>query len=163
MKYVFNCAALVVSLSIIFWLPAFSQQPNDQSKKSNLLYQIVAKLDSVMFSSYNKRDLDGLMGFFSPDLEFYDDRKGLSNYEYNAAAFERNFTDTNHSSRRELINGSLEVYRLGDFGALAIGTHKFYGTVNGKEELEATAKFTEIWENNRGVWKIKRVMSYDHK
>lgn len=163
MKYVFNRYTLVASLSTIFWLPAFAQQQNNPSKKSYPLYQIVAKLDSTMFSSYNKRDLNGLMSFFSPDLEFYDDRKGLSNYEYNVAAFKRNFTDTTHSSRRELVSGSLEVYRLGDFGALAIGSHKFYGTINGKEELEAIAKFTEIWENNNGVWKVKREMSYDHR
>jgi len=36
-----------------------------------------------LFSAYNNRDLEGLMSFFSPDLEFYDDRSGLTDYAHN--------------------------------------------------------------------------------
>lgn len=154
---------VLITLTAIATLSAAAQPQNKGIQHTDPLYQIVSGLDSNMFSTYNKRDLNAFMNFFSSDLEFYDDRGGLSDYAHNLAAFKRNFTDAVHSSRRELVKGSLEVYRLGNFGALAIGIHKFYGTVNGKEELEATAKFTEIWENKNGKWQIKREMSYDHK
>jgi len=162
MKSLIICVGLA-ALTVAFALPAAAQQQGNAVQKPDPLYQKVVELDSAMFSAYNKRDLEGLMGFFSPDLEFYDDRSGLTDYVHNVAAFKRNFTDQVHSSRRELVKGSLEVYRLGSFGALAIGVHKFYGTVNGKEELEATAKFTEVWENKHGKWQVKREMSYDHR
>lgn len=161
MKSLFICAGLIL-LTVALALPAAAQQQNNGVQKTDPLYEKIAELDSAMFAAYNKRDLKGLMGFFSPDLEFYDDRSGLTDYAYNLAAFKRNFTDPVHSSRRELVKGSLEVYRLGSFGALAIGVHKFYGTVNGKEELEASPKFTEVWENRDGKWRVKREMSYDH-
>lgn len=154
---------VLITLTAIASLSAAAQPQNKGVQHVDPLYQTVSGLDSTMFSAYNKRDLETFMSHFSPDLEFYDDRGGLSDYAHNLAAFKRNFTDPVHSSRRELVKGSLQVYRLGNFGALAIGVHKFYGTVNGKEELEATAKFTEIWENKNGKWQIKREMSYDHK
>ncbi|HVW94418.1 MAG TPA: nuclear transport factor 2 family protein [Mucilaginibacter sp.] len=144
--------------AVLCMLSAKAQEPQNSA-----LYQTVSKLDSAMFAAYNRRDLQTFMAFFSPDLEFYDDRSGLTGYDHNYAAFRRNFTDTEHSSRRELVKGSLEVYRLGNFGALAIGVHRFYGTVNGVETLEATAKFTEVWENRDGRWQVKREMSYDHR
>lgn len=162
MKSLLNYAALI-TLTVMFALPAVAQHQNNVVQKPEPLYQTVAGLDSVMFLAYNMRDLEGFMRFFSSDLEFYDDRGGLSDYAHNLAAFKRNFTDSLHSSRRELVKGSLEVYPLGSFGAIAIGVHKFYGTVNGREQLEATAKFTEVWENKNGKWQIRREMSYDHR
>lgn len=162
MKSLYNYAVLA-TLSVMAALPAAAQHQSNGVQHADSLYQTVSELDSSMFSAYNKRDLETFMSHFSPDLEFYDDRGGLSGYAHNLAAFKRNFTDPVHSSRRELVKGSLVVYRLGSFGALAIGVHKFYGTVNGKEELEATAKFTEVWENKNDKWQIKREMSYDHR
>nr|WP_199156517.1 nuclear transport factor 2 family protein [Pedobacter sp. ASV2] len=162
MKFLFICSGLI-TLTVFATLQATAQQQTNIVQKDDPLYQKVVVLDSAMFSAYNKRNLKEFMDFFSPDLEFYDDRSGLTDYIHNFAAFKMNLTNPVHSSRRELVKGSLEVYRLGNFGALAIGIHKFYGTVSGKEELEATAKFTEVWENKNGKWKVKREMSYDHK
>lgn len=154
---------VLITLTAIAALSAAAQPKKNGVEHTDPLYQTVSGLDSTMFSAYNKRDLETFMSHFSPDLEFYDDRGGLSDYAHNLAAFKKNFTDPVHSSRRELVKGSLQVYRLGDSGALAIGVHKFYSTVSGKEELEATAKFTEIWENKNRKWQIKREMSYDHR
>ena len=97
-----------------------------------------------MFDAYNSRDLDKFVSFFSKDLEFYHDRGGLTNYQQNVVLFKNNFL-SDHQMRRELVAGTLEVYPVGEYGALEIGIHKFYGTVNGTEQLEATAKFAQIW------------------
>lgn len=65
--------------------------------------------------------------------------------------------------RRELVPGTLEVYPIGQYGALQVGVHRFYSTVNDKEQLVATAKFTQVWKQGKGKWTVTREISYDHQ
>ncbi|MBL0048058.1 MAG: nuclear transport factor 2 family protein [Bacteroidetes bacterium] len=62
---------------------------------------------------------------------------------------------------RKLVNGSLEVHPIKDFGAIEIGTHEFRHMENGKEEL-GVFKFVMIWQKQNDGWKISRVISFDH-
>ena len=62
---------------------------------------------------------------------------------------------------RQLVQGSLEVYPIKDYGAIEIGTHQFRHIENGKEEI-GTFKFLMIWKKTDNLWKISRVISYDH-
>jgi len=135
--------------------------PGVQHQQSPL-YKSVAALDKQVFDAYNSRDLDKFVSFFSKDLEFYHDRGGLTNYQQNVVLFKNDFL-SDHKMRRELVAGTLEVYPVGEYGALEIGIHRFYGTVNGQEQLEATAKFAQIWKNENGKWIITREISYDHQ
>lgn len=65
--------------------------------------------------------------------------------------------------RRELSKSSLEVYPIKDFGAIEIGTHNFYQTDKEQpERLVAQPKFMHIWKKEGDVWKIVKVVSYDH-
>ena len=69
---------------------------------------------------------------------------------------------------RELEEESLEVYILKDngkvYGALQKGIHKFYGEEENKPKyLTSTADFTHLWIIEDGEWKLKRVISYNHK
>ena len=68
-------------------------------------------------------------------------------------------------SRRELIPGSLKVYPMNKYGAILTGEHRFFETdlTTGKEYERSTAKFTHLFQEVNGVWKIKRVLSYDHQ
>jgi hypothetical protein len=96
-------------------------------------------------------------------LEFYHDLGGVTNYEQNINAFEKTFL-SERKLRRELVKGSMEVYPIKDFGAVETGRHVFYVTEKGeKEQLSSEAKFVHLWQKKNGVWKITRIISYDHR
>lgn len=126
------------------------------------LYDTILHLDSILYNSYNAKDLKKFMSFFSPDLEFYHDLTGKTNYNDNLDRFRNNFIKST-IMRRELLKGSLEVYVIKDFGAIQIGTHNFYQTEKGQpEKLVAQPKFIHIWKKKNNVWQIIRIVSYDH-
>jgi hypothetical protein len=63
--------------------------------------------------------------------------------------------------RRDLLEGSLEVYPIKDFGAIEIGTHRFCQKENGKEDC-GNFPFVMIWKKSGNSWKVSRVISYGH-
>jgi ketosteroid isomerase-like protein len=127
------------------------------------LFDEISKMDAIVFDAFNRRDLDKLKTLFTEDLEFYHDRGGLTNYQQNMDTFKKHFDDPT-KVRRELVDGSLEVYPIEGYGAVEIGVHRFYSTDPGqKEKLTATAKFIHVWQKKNGEWKIARVISYDHR
>ena len=129
--------------------------PEDLTKK-------IAYMDSVLFYAFNTCDVSLLKSLFTQDLEFYHDAGGLTNYSQNVNSIvQRCSRET--KVRRELVKGSLEVFPIKDFGAVEIGSHRFYYTEKGQEEkLDGIFKFVHIWKNTNGDWKISRVISYDH-
>jgi hypothetical protein len=136
---------------------------NDVSQIATELYNIIADLDSAMFDAFNKRDISALEGFLSDDLEFYHDLGGVTNYDQNIDAFKKTFA-SDRKLRRELINGSMEVHPIKDFGAVQTGLHRFYVTEKGqKEKLSSEAKFVNLWQNRNEVWKITKIISYGHR
>ena len=137
-------------------------QSGNYSPVSKELYDTIARADSLLFNAFNTRDLNKLKVFFSEDLEFYHDLGGVTNYKQNMEAFERTFL-SERKLRRVLIKESLEVYPIKDFGAVEMGVHRFYPTEKDQsEKLSSEAKFTQLWQNRNGVWKITRIISYGH-
>jgi len=61
---------------------------------------------------------------------------------------------------RELVLGTLEVYPMANYGAVEIGVHRFHHPGNADDVGEA--KFIHLWQNKDGVWKVTRVISFDH-
>jgi ketosteroid isomerase-like protein len=130
---------------------------------SQELFDEVSHMDSILFTAFNRRDLDKLKTLFTEDLEFYHDLGGLTSYQQTMDSFKRTF-EGSITVRRELVEGTLEVYPIKDYGAVEIGVHRFYSTDTGqKEKLTATAKFVHVWQKKNGEWKISRVVSYDHR
>ncbi len=139
-----------------------TNQMDNDSPVSKELYDTIARMDSLLFNAFNTRDLDKLKVFFSEDLEFYHDLGGVTNYKQNMEAFERTFL-SERKLRRELVKSSLKVYPIKDFGAVEMGVHRFYATEKGQtEKLSSEAKFTQLWQNRNGEWKITRIVSYGH-
>jgi hypothetical protein len=94
----------------------------------------------------------------SDDLEFYHDQTGLSvGKEPFLAAIKQNICG---KVQRELLSGTLEVYPLKGYGAVEIGIHRFRHPENA--ENVGDAKFVMLWQNKDGVWKVTRVISYNH-
>jgi len=131
-------------------------------KVPQALFQEMARMDSILFTAFNTRDLDKMKALFTADLEFFHDTGGLSDYDQNIAAFKSMFEGA-RKVRRELVKGSLELYPVKDYGVIQVGQHRFYNTEPGQpERLGGAFKFLHIWKKENGAWKISRVVSYDH-
>ncbi len=119
----------------------------------------VAALDATVFEAYNLCDLGTFGRYFSPKVEFYHDTGG--------ATFDRKTVIANTKKyicgkvRRELIEASLKVYPIRDFGAIEEGEHRFCQTGTGA--CEGIAKFVMVWKQTGTTWQITRVMSYGHR
>ena len=126
------------------------------------LYDSIAHMDSVMFDAFNAHDLDKLKTVFSIDLEFYHDKGGLAGYEQTMENFKKLF-DNNKTTglRRDLVEGSLEVYPIKDYGAIETCLHRFCHLEIGKNDC-GTFKNVMVWQKKDGQWKVTRVISYDH-
>ena len=141
---------------------------NAQSKNNALehqaLYNQIAHLDSILFNAYNKQDIETVKMMFTEDLEWYQDNGGLLSYQIvmsNFQAIFERYKKLNTPIRRDLVEGSLEVHPIKDYGAIHIGKHTFCHWENGKNDC-GTFKFLMIWQKKDSVWKISRVVSYDH-
>jgi hypothetical protein len=143
--------------------PNKSNQLNSYSPVSKDIYDTIAHLDSVFFSAFNTRNLDKLKTLIAHNLEFYHDLGGVTNYNQNVAAFKKTF-ESDRRVRRELVESTLEVYPIKDYGAVETGIHRFYATEKGQQEkLSSEAKFVQVWQKKDGGWKITRIISYGHQ
>ncbi len=128
--------------------------------QDKVLYNKIKTLDSVLFNAYNQQDLTKMKSYFTKDLEWYEDNGGLLNYETVEAKFQAIFNKRNKISI-ELIKETLEVHPIKDYGAVENAQYKFQHEENG-ELKEGIFKFLIIWRNDRGNWKVTRVVSFDH-
>jgi hypothetical protein len=135
------------------------QGKNDSSLNSDL-YKEIARMDSILFSAFNTRNIEQFKTLFTEDLEFYHDTGGLTNYEH-TINFMRTIASSNSDLKRSLIKESLEVYPIPGYGAIETGAHTFCHWENGKQDC-GTFKFVHIWQKKNGEWKISRVVSYAH-
>jgi ketosteroid isomerase-like protein len=149
-------------VSTVFLYPSLVDAQTNPNLSPQELTRKIAYMDSVLFYAFNTCDVNTSKSLFTEDLEFYHDAGGLTNYSQNVnSILQRCKRET--KVRRELVKGSLEVFPIKDFGAIQIGSHRFYYTEKGQEEkLDGTFKFVHIWKNANGDWKISRVISYDH-
>jgi hypothetical protein len=128
---------------------------------SQELFDTILQMDSIVFDAANKGDLEKLKTLFTEDLEFYHDAGGLDGYAKTMENFQRIFTNYGYT-RRVLVEGSIEVYPIKDYGAIQTGLHKFCRLDNGVLTNCGTFKFVHIWKRTPAGWKISRVVSYGH-
>jgi len=124
------------------------------------LRELVAALDQKMFDAYNAHDVDALMTWFAPELEFYHDTGGLLDYAQVKSGFTNVFAN-NKDIRRELVPDSLEVYPIHGYGAMEVGAHRFCHTENGRPDC-GTFRFVQVWRLKDGAWQVTRDVSYGH-
>jgi hypothetical protein len=126
------------------------------------LFATISALDTEVFAAFNAcsdpAQLDKHAGFFAPDVEFYHDTGGVTWTRDAMLANTRQYVCGHF--RRELIAGTLEVFPVKDFGAIARGSHRFCQFDSG--ECEGMADFTIVWRQQDGHWTITRVLSYAH-
>ncbi|MCP4978182.1 MAG: nuclear transport factor 2 family protein [Maribacter sp.] len=126
-------------------------EPDDQ-----LLYDAIVAMDKAYFDAYNSCDLKTQTALYSEDIEFYHDQGGVMTVKEDIIdAIEKNICGR---VTRELVEGSIEVYPIKDYGAVQMGYHKFHNN----QEPNAPAnpsKFIMLWQNENNAWKITKVIS----
>ncbi len=157
-----SVAALCAALTACSTAPA-TVSAAQAARVADPLDLAIAKLDHAVFDAFNRcsdeEQLKLHAGFFAKDVEFYHDTGGatftrkamLANTEANACG----------KFRRELIDGSLRVYPIKDYGAIETGRHRFC-SADGKK-CEGQAEFTIVWRKDEDEWQITRVLSYGHR
>lgn len=133
-------------------------------RKSNELSRVILQQDSTLFNAFNTRDSVEYKRHFTSDLEFYHDIGGVTvSLESEMKSFNEMCARPTRV-RRELNKLDIEVYPIGDYGAVQVGSHYFYFTNKGEgERLGGIYKFVHVWQLKDGAWKISRVVSYGHK
>jgi ketosteroid isomerase-like protein len=127
---------------------------------SQELHDEIKRMDAALSAAFDAHDISKLKALFSQDLEFYQDDEGLVRYEQTIKDFENLFAQGNQM-RRKLIEGSLEVYPIKDYGAIEVGAHQFCHLEKGQDQC-GTFRFVHLWRKEGGAWKISRVVSYAH-
>jgi len=142
-----------------------------QEEKSSVLYKIIMSKDSLLFNiGFNTCDIQQFKNLYTEDFEFYHDKDSVSD----KARFLKTFTSgicsptRKYNYRRELIDGSTEIYPLHKngilYGAIQMGTHRFFEiSTDKKEQPGSFAKFTHLWLLKNNDWKLARSLSYNHQ
>ena len=133
---------------------SYNYKPDDQK-----LYDTIVYLDSVFFNAYNTCDLnlEKYGSFYSDSIEFYHDKAGVMTSKQDIIdATKKNICG---KVTRELVQGSVEVYPIYNYGAVEIGMHKFHNNTEKEKTPARAGKFVIIWQHKNNEWKISRVVS----
>lgn len=127
------------------------------------LYEELARMDSVFFDVlFAECDAERADGMVTADVEFYDDRTGLTKGDEVRAGFRRMTGNcpAGNGVRRILLEKSVEVYPIEGFGAMQRGIHHF---VERGATHSTIARFVHLWTNADGAWRLARIVSVDHR
>jgi ketosteroid isomerase-like protein len=155
------------SIALALWCatagPLRAQPPADDVTRA------VLERDRAFWAAYNRCDVPAMSEYFTDDVEFYHDRGGIT---LGRAALVKALQDglcgdPAARTRREAVDGAVKLYPMkkGDtvYGAILAGEHLFYVTLKGKpESLDGRARFADLWTVKDGVWRMSRVLSFDH-
>ena len=148
-------AAVVVICSI---KSVAGEEP--RADETETLSAEIAAADSRFFDAFNSCDLPAMESIFAEDLEFFHDQTGLKDHgetmEASRALCERELELT-----RELVDGSMEIFPVPDYGAIQKGRHTFCHPVDGRQDC-GTFEFVHVWRREDGGWKLARVLSFGH-
>lgn len=135
----------------------------DDAQTDQALFDKVSALDSEVFAAFNAcsdpAQLQKHAAYFAPDVEFYHDTGGVT-WTRDAMIANTEQYVCGHF-RRELMPGTLAVFPIKDFGAIARGSHRFCQFDS--DTCDGMADFTMVWHLRDGVWAITRVLSYGHR
>lgn len=152
--------AVLAGVALLATLPA-ALASDERSPEE--LTRVVAELDSSVFGSFNRcsdsAELAKHASYFAADVEFYHDNGGVTWNREDMLARTRDNACGKY--RRELVEGSLEVYPIKGFGAIAQGTHRFCETAS--STCDGLADFVMMWREQEGAWQLTRVLSYGHR
>ena len=155
-------AKLVVLAALALLSSSADAQAGRGAAADDTLFRQIAASDSAFFDAYNNCQLATMKSYLTSDIEFYHDQSGLSHRPKLMDDLRKNICGKVH---RDPVPGTLEVYPLKGYGAVATGLHRFcdsrkYRTC--EEGKSGVAKFVSLWRQENGKWRMSRVISYDH-
>ena len=155
---------LLLPLLALLAVPVEAQPQTSQTAPApkDELFRTIAALDAEVFDAYNRCDLEKFGSFFTEELEFYHDNGGMTN-RTRQSLVESVKANICGKVYRVLVPESLEVHPLHGYGAVEIGIHRFYHPGRDSTESVGEAQFVHLWQEKDGVWKMTRVISYDHR
>jgi ketosteroid isomerase-like protein len=161
---------------------SYSNSPRPEPKKEaaiNLtpgavarpgLHEEILRADAEFFKAFfDTCDVETVRRYIADDFEMFHDKGGL--VSTSGADFvkdtqekcKRQAEGTDFLSTRKLVPETMKVYALNNYGAIQTGTHRFYAVQKGKpDRLTETGQLTHVWKEEKGQWKLARVLSYDH-
>jgi len=148
--------ALLITAATSFTASAQSQDTYSYKITDQKLYNTIVHMDSVYFNAYNTCDMATQAAIYSDSIEFYHDKGGLMTSKKDLLkALKDNICG---KVTRVLVPGSVEVYPVGDWGAVEVGLHRFINHVE-SETPSKPDKFIVIWRHRNNQWQITRVVS----
>lgn len=130
---------------------------------SGALYDELARMDSTLFdATYVTCDTARLAALMMDDVEFYHDRMGLESGTKLRQSFQRltQSCPRGQGITREVVAGSMHVYPIANYGAVQTGEHRF---VERGVATMTVARFVHVWRRQGDVWKVARILSFDHQ
>jgi hypothetical protein len=131
---------------------------------------IILQKDSLFWKTYNTCDLVNMGQYFTDDLEFYHDKGGITLTGAKLVESAKNgfCSGKGFKLRREPVPGTVQVFPMMKndtvYAAVISGEHYFYITQGDQKEFrDGWATFTHLWILKNGVWKMSRILSFDHK
>lgn len=126
-------------------------EPRDQA-----LYDSIVAMDKKYFEAYNSCDLETQADIIADDMEFYHDQGGLETDKATLIqALKDNICD---KVTRHYVEGSMEVYAIPGYGAVAEGYHSFFNKLEPDLPSKAS-KFITIWRQSDAEWQMTRIVS----
>jgi len=147
---------LVITFAISLTASAQSKDAYTYKPESQELYNAIVHMDSVYFNAYNTCDMATQAAIYADSIEFYHDKGGLMTSKQDLLdALKKNICG---KVTRVLVPGSIEVYPIGNWGAVEIGLHRF---INHQESETPSKpdKFIVVWRHRGDKWQITRVIS----
>lgn len=156
------------SLNLKFIFLFFNLIAIAQVDKKSELFKTLKSQDSIIFErAFNKCEVEKLELIIAENIEFYHDINGVQNKEEFINTIKNNLCEKPGTFSRKLIESSLEVHQLKSkdktYGAIQKGSHDFYRNINNIKEKTGSAQFIHLWILDHNKWKLKRVLSFDHK
>ncbi|MGV8993669.1 MAG: serine hydrolase [Flavobacterium sp.] len=154
--------ALSIFFTLLLTFSAFAQVSKDSE-----LYKTILSKDSLLFEvGFNHCDIKQFENLLSENLKFYHDKGGISDKKKFLSDLKNGLCKDpkNRQVNRFLIKERTEIFPLYKnevlYGAVQNGEHMF----SEKRESQAgTAKFTHIWQLEKGEWKLVSSFSFDHQ
>lgn len=159
----------MIKKSILYLITAIAFAGNSiaQADKNSELNKTILSKDSLLFEvGFNTCDIKQFENLLSSSLKFYHDIDGIS--DKTKFLFDlKNGLCKNPEKRqvkRFLVKESTQIFPLYKngilYGAVQNGEHMFSEE---RETQAGIAKFTNVWQLEKGKWKLTTSFSFDHK
>jgi hypothetical protein len=154
--YIFTFLILIIFISCQSETEKGIRSIENYTPVDKELYDEILEMDEKFFNAYNNCDLETQASIYSDSIEFFHDKGGLMTSKEQIIEGTKN--NICGKVTRELVEGSVEVYPINDYGAVQTGYHKFFNNQEPNAE-SIPSKFIAIWRNENGIWKMTKVIS----